>query len=149
MPFDREIVEARLALNLIPSSDMPRLAWDALEAGFDGPAIRRLAALMAPDWSEVAYLRSDVMREMRLATVTAGEAARRLAKHRAKEILGSGADPLGFTKYFYQLWAHAGYPREIASVGCLDDDVHGRMLGSTREEAREYVTRELNALVNS
>lgn len=43
MAFDREIIEVPLALELIGSSDMPKIAWDALEAGLDGPAIRRLA----------------------------------------------------------------------------------------------------------
>ena len=37
MPFDREAVEAKLALNLIASADMPNIGCDALEAGLDGP----------------------------------------------------------------------------------------------------------------
>ena len=45
MTFEPEIVEAQLALNLIGTTDMPKLAQDALEAGFDGPGTRRLAAL--------------------------------------------------------------------------------------------------------
>jgi hypothetical protein len=42
--FDRQLIEAQLALGLIGSSDMPGLAWDALEAGLDGKYIRRLGA---------------------------------------------------------------------------------------------------------
>jgi len=37
MTFDPKATEAQLALNLISSADMPKLAWDALEAGLDGP----------------------------------------------------------------------------------------------------------------
>lgn len=35
MIFDRELIEAKLALGLIPSEDMPAVAWDALEAGLE------------------------------------------------------------------------------------------------------------------
>jgi hypothetical protein len=43
--FDRDQIEARLALNLIASAEMPQIALGALEAGLDGKAIRRLAVL--------------------------------------------------------------------------------------------------------
>lgn len=42
MPFDVELVEARLAFTLIGPGEMPGLAWDAMEAGLDGPSIRNL-----------------------------------------------------------------------------------------------------------
>jgi hypothetical protein len=32
MAFEPRVVEARLALNLISSAEMPRLAWEGLEA---------------------------------------------------------------------------------------------------------------------
>ena len=53
MAFEPLAVEARLALNLIASTDMPALAWDAIEAGLDGPAIGRMAALEFPTFFEV------------------------------------------------------------------------------------------------
>jgi len=36
VPVDRELVEAKLALDLIASADMPSVAWVAWEAGVDG-----------------------------------------------------------------------------------------------------------------
>ncbi len=44
MAFDPKVAEAQSAFNLIGTTDIPNLAWDALGAGLDGPAIRRLAA---------------------------------------------------------------------------------------------------------
>jgi hypothetical protein len=41
VPFDRDQIEAKHALDLIASADMPQIAWDALEANLDGPATRR------------------------------------------------------------------------------------------------------------
>jgi hypothetical protein len=46
MFFDRKLLEEQVALKRI--HHIQKLAWDALEAGLDGPAIRRLAALEKP-----------------------------------------------------------------------------------------------------
>jgi len=64
MPFDAQIVEAQLALGRIGATDMPRLAWDAMEAGLDGPAIRRLAALEFPTYFQVQEILPAAMREV-------------------------------------------------------------------------------------
>jgi hypothetical protein len=114
--FDRDTIEAELSLDLIGSSDMPKVAWDALEAGLDGPGIRRLAALDSPSYFEVRDVLPRAMQEMGLATVTRSVAALRLAKHRAREILASGDDPLKHTRDFEHLWIIAGYP--FRSVLC-------------------------------
>jgi hypothetical protein len=107
--FDRRTIEARLSLNLIASSDMPKVAWDALEAGLDGPGIRRLAALDSPTYFEVRDVLPRAMKEMGLVKLTPNDAALRLAKNRAKEILDRGEDPLKHTREFERLWIHAGY----------------------------------------
>jgi hypothetical protein len=39
VPFDRQLIEAKLALNLIASGDMPSIALDALEADLGGAAM--------------------------------------------------------------------------------------------------------------
>ena len=94
MPFDREQIEARLALDLIASADMPQIAQDALEAGLDGPATLRLAILERPTYFEVAEVLPRVVNELGLAQITIGEAALRVAKETAREILRNGHDPL-------------------------------------------------------
>src|SRR3974390_3194006 len=103
MPFDRSIIEAQMTLGLICSSDMPSIACDALEAGLDGPAIRRLAALESPTFFEVREILPRAMLEMGLVQVSSGVAAIRLAKKRANEILERGEDPLKQTQEFERL----------------------------------------------
>lgn len=100
MPFDRNQIEARIALKLIPSADMPKVAWDALEAGIDGKATRRLAALEHPTYFEVAEVLQDVMRELGLSSIPIGEAAARVARAIANDILCSGDDPLKHIRDF-------------------------------------------------
>jgi hypothetical protein len=45
MPFDPARFEAEVALDLIPTEKLPAVAQDALEAGFDGPHVVRMAIL--------------------------------------------------------------------------------------------------------
>jgi hypothetical protein len=95
---------------------MPSLAWHALEAGFDGRALRRLAALNKPNWSEVQHLLPRVRAELGMKVIAIEEASYRVAKQRAQEILESGKDPLLLTRAFELLWIKAGYPAWPFSV---------------------------------
>lgn len=148
MIFDRHVIEAKLALNLIPPRDMPKIAWDALEAGLDGPAIRRLAALDRPTWFQTNEVLPSAMREMGLQSVTKGEGAARIASSRAEEILRTGADPLKFTREFEQLWLATGYESEIQQLGTLDDDVNvARCMGKSEDQIRKWLTKELEDFI--
>lgn len=141
MPFDREDIEAQLTLNLIASSDMPQIALDALEAGLDGPATRRLAILEHPTYFEVAEVLPRVMQELGLTQITTGEAALRVARSLAKEILHSGVDPLERLREFESLWVRSGYARGIMKLGTLIDDVWvAQSTGQSEFQIREWVT---------
>src|ERR1700760_4344074 len=123
MAFDTKLLEARLALELIRSEDMPRVAWDALEAGFDGPAIRRMAAFERPTYFEIAEVLPRVSQELRLSHLTSKQAARRLAKQIAQQNLANGDDPRNHFRDFEDLWSRADYPPSMAHLGTLYDDV--------------------------
>jgi hypothetical protein len=149
MPFDREIIEARLALDLVSPDEMPKVAWDALEAELDGPAIRRLAALENPTWFQVQEVLPRAMQEMQLAKVTVGEGAYRMARRRAREILETGADPMRYTREFEQLCIRTDWPQELSGYGCLDDDVYiAREMGQPETEIRSWLIQRLKELVS-
>jgi hypothetical protein len=140
MPFDRDQIEARLALDLIASVDLPQIAQDALEAGFDGPATLRLAVLERPTYFEVAEVLPRVLKELRLAQITLGEAALRLAKEITREILRSGDDPLRHVRDFESLWVRSNYAKEIQTLGTLWDDVWiAQSMDRSDEQIREWV----------
>lgn len=147
MPFDARIVEAQISLDLIASSDMPQIAWDALEAGLDGKYIRRLASLESPTYFQIVEVLPQAMQELGMTKLDKGEAALRLAKARAKEIIESGADPLKQTKYFERLWIEAGYPKTLLSVGNLDDEVY--IDNRPEPQIREWVMVRLQELIRS
>jgi hypothetical protein len=140
VPFDRDQVEATLALNLIASSDMPQIACDALEAGFDGKAIRRLAVLEKPTYFEVAEILPRVMQELELKQIPTGEAALRVARKIARDILSSGDDPLSHVRDFEFLWIQSGYQAEICELGTMYDEVYvAQSMGRSDEETRDWV----------
>jgi|ERR1051326_1515407 hypothetical protein len=139
--FDRDEIEARLALNLIASADMPQIAWDALEAGLDGPATRRLAALEHPTYFEVAEVLPRVKQELALTEITAGQAALRMAKQIAREILNKGDNPLRHVQTFESLWVRSGYAKDIQALGTMHDDVWvAQSMGCSDEQIRDWGT---------
>lgn len=150
MPFDRELIEARLAIDDIPPEEMSRIAWDALEAGLDGPAIRRLAAFEQPTHFEVRDVLPRAMEEMCCARLSVAEGALRLAKRRAGEIVSGREDTRSGVERLAMLWWRTGYLKELAGVGTLDEDawvMHHR--GASDEEIREWLITELKEFISS
>jgi hypothetical protein len=147
MIFDRKIIEAEIALGLIASADMPRVAWDALEAGLDGPGIRRLAALEKPTFFEVRDVFDRAATEMGISSITLGEAAKRIAKRRISEILTNGENPLRHLKFFESLWTKAEYPRELRDIGTLYDHVYiAEITGQSKDEIKKWVLERLKTI---
>jgi len=118
VPFDHQLVEAKLALNRIDPGEMPSLAWDALEAGLDGPSIRRLAALNRPSGWEADQVLPGFMAESGLKRISQEEASVTLACQLASRIISEGLDPLAYSRDFELLWINAGHPRAIQDPVC-------------------------------
>ena len=70
MPFDIELIEAKLAHGMIDPGEMRALAWDALEAGLDGKSIRRLAAMDHPSGWEADRILPSFMAEARIEGIS-------------------------------------------------------------------------------
>jgi hypothetical protein len=150
MTFEPRVAEARLALNLISSTEMPKLAWEALEAGLNGPAIRRLAAFEFPTFFQVQEVLSQAMEEMRLARLDKTVAALRLAKLRAQEILARNLDPFKCLRDFEQVWIESDYCGELQDYGTLDDEVHvARSMGQPEYEIRTWLIERLKKLTDA
>lgn len=148
MKFDRDQIEARLALKLIASDDMPEIALSALEAGLDGKAIRRLAILEHPTYFEVAEVLPRVMQELGITQIPIEEAAVRVAKEIAKGILESGDDALLHLCDFESLWVRSEYADQISKLGTLYDDVYiARYMGRSDEDSRDWVKSILKDFV--
>ena len=147
MPFDPELVEAQLALNRIGTTDMPKLAWDALEAGLDGPATRRLAALELPTFFQVREILPKVIQEWGLTQLSREQAGLQLAKRRARQILQSSENPFEHSYDFFSLWVETGYSRELAPFFELAEEVSIAFeSGEAEDQVRAWFLEKLKAL---
>ena len=54
-----------------------------------------------------------------MTEIAVGQAALRVAKQIAREILDKGDDPLRSVKTFESLWARSGYAKEIQALGTM------------------------------
>jgi len=122
MSFDPAIFEAEVALKLIPTEKLPMIAQDALEAGFDGPPIVRMAILEPNAGWAIDQALSPMLSALDCQILQPKEAALRLAYTRARRILETGEDPLRSIPYFHQLMLAADYPAELIELGYFDDD---------------------------
>ena len=89
-----------------------------------------------------------LMEELGLTQIPIGEAAVRVAKQIAREILNSGDDPLRHIRDFESLWVRSDYADQISSLGTLYDDVWiAQCTGRSDEETRNWVTSVLKDFV--
>jgi hypothetical protein len=144
MPFDPAIFEAEVALKLIPTEQLPLIAQDALEAGFDGPQVVRMAIIEPRYGWEIDQALPSMLAELGCHSILPQEAALRLAHQRAQRILETGEDPLPSIHYFYRLMRAADYPSELIDVGYFDDTCYT----DDPEEKRAYAREVLEDLLS-
>jgi hypothetical protein len=123
MSFDPNLFVAKCHCGLVGPEDMPGFAADALEAGFDGPALRRLAGLVKPSSSDVGGLFDRAIDEIGTVEIRSKEQAIfKLARILAKTIVDGQVDPIlgarGLASYALQ----AGYPDGLAQFDQLADE---------------------------
>lgn len=149
MAFDRESIEEQIALNMI--EPIQKVAWDALEAGLDGPNIRRLAAEDDVFHTlEKDALLAKAMHEMQLVMLTKVEAAERRAKRIARKILDSDADPFPHLRELESLWIRVigDCSTPMTALGILDDEVSiARNQGQSEVEIRAWVLATFKSVV--
>ena len=135
-PIDR--ANALWTLGRLSSQDLPSVAWDALEIGFDGPALRRLAALNRPSYFEVGDLLSKALLEMSKSVFSKPEAAMLLAREIAQQVVAGHKDPLKGASEIWRLACQSDFPKEITLFGGLDQD---RDIPIIREECFRLLHR--------
>jgi hypothetical protein len=146
MSFDPATFEAEIALKLIPTERLPSIAQDALEAGFEGPHILRMA-ILEPDagWG-IDQALPPMMDELGCRSISSKEAALRLARRCAQRILQSVEDPLLSLPYFRQLMEEAGYIDELIELGFFDDE--DIFLSDDPQERRKRCREDLEELLS-
>ncbi len=146
--FDPRTFEAEVALKLIPTERLPAVAQDAMEAGFDGPHVVRMAILEPAYGWAIDRALPPMLAELGCHEISPKEAALWLARERAKYLLETGEDPLPSLSYFYRLMWMADYPDELIGLGYLEDAyefaTEQEMRTSAREALEELLSPELH-----
>ena len=144
MGFEREVVEAELALGRIAVEDLPKLARDALESGLGGAATRWLAASDEPRKSVTEKILPTAMEEWRIRAISVEEAGVRIAKIWSRRILAGSDEILFHARDFEELWEQTGYCTELKDCGMLYEGLcKMRIYGRCDEELRKWMRREL------
>ena len=109
--FNPDLFVAKWYCSFAFPEDMPRFAADALEAGCDGPALRRLAGLVKPTSSDVGELFQQSVTEIGTVRVhNTEQAAVLLARTTAKDIVEKRLDPLKGAIFIAGLASAMNYP---------------------------------------
>jgi hypothetical protein len=146
MPFDPSTFEAELALHTYLTEELPTIAQDALEAGFDGPHTLRLAILDPKSSSEIHDELPKMLNELGLTKISLEQAAIQLATVRAKQLLESGEDPISSLPYFHRLLWTGDYPEDLYELAYLSDD--WEVYEPSPEEQRRLAVEALENLVD-
>src|SRR6185312_12779867 len=90
-----DLFVAKWYCGFVQTEDLPEFAADALEAGYDGPALRRLAGLIKPTSTDVVDLFEKALTEIGTVKIqNAQQAAVLVARSTARDILEERIDPL-------------------------------------------------------
>jgi hypothetical protein len=147
--FNPRVVEAKIAIGWLHPEDLPAVAWDALEAGHDGPTVCVVAGLQRPSGWETDRLLPEFMRETGMVLRTRAEASICVACDMAREILECRKDLLKDLPVFARLCFESDYPKELMGLYMLDDELYGdsSIYGRTLDQVRQNVRDELITLI--
>ncbi|MGA7575952.1 MAG: hypothetical protein WBV31_08885 [Terriglobales bacterium] len=102
LPFSAQLIQARWELDRLPSEELPRLAQDALELGFDGKYTRRIAGLIQPNKRDLQPLMAGFLTELGIKTKLSREqAALVLARLVARVIVNGGTKPYEGARFIW------------------------------------------------
>jgi hypothetical protein len=113
--FNPDLFVAKWYCSRVGPEDMPRFAADALEAGFDGPSLRRLAGLIKPTSRDVGGLFQHALNEIGTIKVRSKEqAVFSLSRTVASNIVVGRVDPIEGAEILASYARMLGYPAFLA-----------------------------------
>ena len=115
--FSPGLIRARWDFGKLPSEELPTLAQDALEHGYDGKFTRQIAGLLKPHWSELRLLVPRFLAELGSSTpLNKAEAGIQVARFVTKAIVEGSIEPYEGARYIWreivsELWHET--PQEL------------------------------------
>ena len=115
MTFSPELVAARWYSGNLGKEDLPKLAQDALEAGFDGKSLRRIAALGLNDLEDIDRFIEGALKEMGAPRLTKRVALLRLVEQSFEQAIASLQNPYESAREALGM-LYAGIPGEFPDI---------------------------------
>ncbi len=144
--LDPQLIAARWYVTELSSEEMPAIACHALELGYDGKSLRRLAGLSSPTRREIEEIVAGALQEMSVdAPMTKRDAANWMARRVAREISDGGIEPYqGACRIWLSYSSDApelGYWSELATDFEIAADI------GNPEEARRQIIQAATDLL--
>ncbi len=95
------LIRAKWILDYFPSEKLPSFAADALEAGYDGPNLRRVAGFLKPNHWELQPHLEKMWAELDVPVLSKGDSLVELLKDVARQIIAHPDQALSIAK---ELW---------------------------------------------
>jgi hypothetical protein len=109
--FNPDLFVAKWYCSFLYPEEMPQFAADALEAGHDGPALRRLAGMVKATSTDIGDLFKQSLIEIGTVTIhNAEQAAILLARMTARDIIEGRIDTLKGAIFLAGLASRMNYP---------------------------------------
>jgi hypothetical protein len=148
--FNPDLFVAKWYCSEVGPEDMPAFAADALEAGFDGPSLRRLAGLLKPTSGEIGTLFREALLEIGSVKIqTEDQAVLALSRATATGIVEGRMDPIQGAEVLARYAGKLGYPPFLAEFLELSEmPSWGDYAPSRRKLARDIVEQARKLLAN-
>lgn len=145
MPLNADI--EKYVLGSLLSDDLPRVALEALEAGYDSPSLRQVAGASGADPRDINDLFIRALTELRIQMPSPADAALSLARQIAGEVVQGTISPYeGARRIWFDVYVR--FPeltRLRPFVGLAseyeDDELHREKYSATiMEECRHFLS---------
>jgi len=149
--FDPDSFVARWYCSLVGPENMPSFAADALEAGFDGPSLRRLAGLMKPSALDVGDLFERTLQEIGTIKVQSHEQAIVfLSRRTAMDIVEGRIEPVHGADILARYSIILGHPDFLVQFLQLSEMPHwGEYAPKPKKQAQDIIAEARLLLVNT
>lgn len=149
MTFDPNLFVAKWYCSRLNPEDMPAFAVDALDAGFDGPALRRLAGLVKPTSYEVGDLFERTLGEIGIVEIrTKEQAVLKLAKMTAQAIVDEKLDAFTGAETLARYARDLDYPAFLVEFFALVDEPASGDYARSRAAVRADILAEAKKLLS-
>jgi hypothetical protein len=148
--FNPDLFVAKWYCSKVGPEAMPQFAADALEAGYDGPALRRLAGLLKPTTVEVGDLFQRALREIGTVTILSKEqAVYSLSRSTASDIVDGRLDPIEGAGILARYAMMLDYPPHLAEFLQLSEMPFWGEYAPSRSQLIKNIIEEASMLLAS